>query len=111
MCAAPLPEVVWENLDSIAMEDLPLRTMTPRVTAIGTGFLEYFLPLMTILGDILEIHHRRRHPRFGNQDDSVCVGAAEKLLKEYEASLEGFSGGSPGTSRHLANRKKPSTAY
>jgi hypothetical protein len=56
--------------------------------ATGTGFLEYFLPLMSILGDIIEVHHRRQHPRLGGLDDTHSVHVIEDLLSKYERSLE-----------------------
>ncbi|KAH6999544.1 transcriptional activator xlnR [Ilyonectria destructans] len=84
---APLPETVWENLDSIPHGDLPSRTLAPPVTATGTSFFEYFLPLMVILGDIIEIHHRRQHPRLGGGDNDHFVLSIRKLLEQYEGSL------------------------
>ncbi|QUC22811.1 uncharacterized protein UV8b_07052 [Ustilaginoidea virens] len=97
---APLPEAVWENLDDIPPKDLPARVMGPPVIAGGTGYLEYFLPLMAILGDIIEIHHRRRHPRMGLQEDSYSVSVVQELLAGYELSLDalGRDGGSFPTS-------------
>lgn len=62
--------------------------MGPPVVATGTGFLEYFLPLMAILGDIIEIHHRRRHSRLGQQDDTFSVSVVQDLLSNYELSLD-----------------------
>lgn len=61
--------------------------MGPPVLATGTGYLEYFLPLMAILGDIIEIHHRRRHPRLGQQDDAYSISVVQHLLTDYEFSL------------------------
>ncbi|KAH6977423.1 hypothetical protein BKA56DRAFT_486916 [Ilyonectria sp. MPI-CAGE-AT-0026] len=84
---APLPETVWENLDSIPLGDLPNRTLVPPVTATGTSFFEYFLPLMVILGDIIEIHHRGQHPRLGGGDNDHFVLSIRKLLEQYEVSL------------------------
>ncbi|KAH7156741.1 hypothetical protein EDB81DRAFT_646939 [Dactylonectria macrodidyma] len=84
---APLPEVVWENLDDIPLEELQVRTLTPPTTASGTTFFEYFLPLMVILGDIIEIHHRRRHPRLGGGDGDRSVLLIRELLERYELSL------------------------
>jgi hypothetical protein len=85
---APLPEAVWENLDSIPISELPKRVIGPPTVATGTGFLEYFLPLMAILGDIIEVHHRRQHPRLGGLDDTHSVHVIEDLLSKYERSLE-----------------------
>jgi hypothetical protein len=59
----------------------------PPVTVQGTGFFEYFLPLMVILGDIIYLHHRRNHPRFGALDESNEVTAILELLHIYGASL------------------------
>lgn len=86
--AAPLPETVWENLDALDPNNLPPRTMGPPTIITGTAYLEYFLPLMTILGDIIEVHHRREHPRLGGLDDSHSVLIIQDLLAAYELSLE-----------------------
>jgi hypothetical protein len=43
---------------------------------------------MAILGDIIEIHHRRRHPRLGQQDDTNSVSVVQDLLSNYELSLD-----------------------
>lgn len=91
---APLSDNVWENLDTIPRQDLPSRVIGPPLLASGTGYLEYFLPLMAILGDIIEIHHRRRHPRLGQQDDSHAVSVAQDLLTNYELSLVALGGDS-----------------
>ena len=86
--AAPLPEAVWESLDTIPPKDLPARVLGPPTTITGTGFFEYFLPLMAILGDIIEVHHRRQHPRLGGLDDSHSVVVIGDLLANCEASIE-----------------------
>lgn len=83
----PLPETVWEYLDT---QPLPLtysREYGPKTTISGTGFFEFFLPLMTILGDIVVLHHRRLHPRFGALNDDADAIVVEKLLKDCEHSL------------------------
>ncbi|KAB5547290.1 hypothetical protein GE09DRAFT_1130745 [Coniochaeta sp. 2T2.1] len=85
---APLPETIWENLDTIAPSDLPGRVMGPPTKVTGTGFFEYFLPLMAILGDIIEVHHRRQHPRLGSLDDSAAVSLISQQLQNCELSLD-----------------------
>ncbi|KAL2842587.1 hypothetical protein BJX68DRAFT_278290 [Aspergillus pseudodeflectus] len=65
----PLPEWVWQNLDIIPIESLPPRLCGPSTHISGTGFFEYFLPLMVTLGDILELRSRVQHPRFGGFDE------------------------------------------
>lgn len=91
---APLPEYVWENLDSIPLVELPVRNVGPPTLATGTGFFEYFLPLMAILGDIIEVHHRRHHPRLGAQADQRAVMIISKLLADFELSLNSLGGDS-----------------
>ena len=51
---------------------------------MGTGVFQYFLPLMTILGDIIDIHHLTQHPRFGYL-------SLEALVLQVECSLESFA--------------------
>ncbi|KAJ6436061.1 transcriptional activator xlnR [Purpureocillium lavendulum] len=89
-------DLVWENLDTIAPTEMPARTLGPPVLATGSSFFEFFLPLMAILGDIIEVHHRRRHPRLGAQEDSLSVEAIQNLLDSYELSLNTVTH-SPGT--------------
>lgn len=84
---APLPDEVWANLDTIPFDEWPHREYGPRVQITGTGFFEFFLPLATILGDIIDIHHRRHHPRLGGQDDSQAVAAVNQLLADCQESV------------------------
>ncbi|KAM3552006.1 hypothetical protein MY1884_007428 [Beauveria asiatica] len=84
----PLPEYVWENLDSIPFHEIPARHVGPPTLASGTGFFESFLPLMAILGDIIELHHRRHHPRLGGLDDTHSIAVISKLLADFELSLD-----------------------
>ncbi|RDA91787.1 hypothetical protein CP533_2821, partial [Ophiocordyceps camponoti-saundersi (nom. inval.)] len=88
---APLPETLWEKLEDLSPGEMPLRVMGPPTLASGTGFFEYFLPIMAILGDIIEVHHRRRHPRLGEQEDSHAVAVIEELLASYELSLSSLT--------------------
>lgn len=77
---------MWENLDDI--NNLPPRTLGPPVTVTGTGFFEYFLPLMVILGDIIEVHHGQYHPRLGSLDKKYAEGAIAELIAGCEASVD-----------------------
>ncbi|KAL8351326.1 hypothetical protein RB601_000623 [Gaeumannomyces tritici] len=86
---APLPEGVWEDLDAVSSTtDMPARVLGPPGVVTGTGFFEYFLPLMATLGDIIEVHHRRLHPRLGGLDDSGAVALIGGRLAACERSLE-----------------------
>ncbi|KAB8271659.1 fungal-specific transcription factor domain-containing protein [Aspergillus minisclerotigenes] len=66
----PLPEHLWQTFDTLNMEALELRTYGPPMTISGTGFFEYFLPMMAILGDIIDFRLRRYHPRLVSNDDA-----------------------------------------
>lgn len=75
-------------MDIIPSQDLPPRVLGPPTIVTGTGFFESFLPLMAILGDIIDLHHRRHHPRLGMVDDSQSVAVISELLVNCEASIE-----------------------
>jgi xylanolytic transcriptional activator XlnR len=79
---------VWEKLDEIAPQNMPVRVLGPPDIITGTGYFEYFLPLMAILGDIIEVHHRRQHPRLGMLDDSQAHAVISESLTRCERSLE-----------------------
>ncbi|KAF3763561.1 hypothetical protein M406DRAFT_293186 [Cryphonectria parasitica EP155] len=85
---APLPEAIWEDLDIIPPGTLPQREFGPPSIVTGTGFFEYFLPLMAILGDIIDVHHRRFHPRLSAVDDSHAVAIISNNLATCEASID-----------------------
>jgi hypothetical protein len=85
---SPLPEDIWENLETYATDSQFTRILGPPILVSGTSFLEYFLPLMAILGDIMEIHHRRHHPRFGSMDDAQAVNAVDEMILACKASVE-----------------------
>ncbi|RDW61715.1 fungal specific transcription factor domain-containing protein [Aspergillus mulundensis] len=84
----PLPECIWQRLDQVPLGDIPPRTVGPPAQVTGTGFFEYFLPLMTILGDIIEIRLRNQHPRLGGVDESSLMGLTQTLLDDCQYSLD-----------------------
>lgn len=43
---------------------------------------------MSILGDIIEVHHRRFHPRLGTVDDTHAIAIISDLLAKCEASID-----------------------
>ena len=62
---------------------------------LGHSIFGYFLPLMTILGEIVDLHHARNHPRFGlgfrsarEWDDQAAE--ITRHLESYEQSLKRF---------------------
>ena len=62
----------------------------------GHGIFGYFLPLMTILGEIVDINHARNHPRFGlrfrsgNEWDDQAQEISQRL-EVYGRSLKDFA--------------------
>lgn len=71
------------------------RTKGPSFECSGHGIYGFFLPLMTILGEIVDLHHARNHPRFGigfrsaNEFDEQ-TREIQKHLELYEQSLKNF---------------------
>ncbi|KAI1418812.1 fungal-specific transcription factor domain-containing protein [Xylaria sp. FL1777] len=71
------------------------RTRGPQFKCTGHSIFGYFLPLMTILGEIVDLHHARNHPRFGvgfrparEWDDQQAE--IVRHLETYEESLKNF---------------------
>jgi hypothetical protein len=83
----PLPDDIWENFETVPSELLTQRPHGPPTLVTGTGFFEYFLPLMAIMGDVMHIHHRRYHPRFGTLDDQNSISMVEKLFANCAQSI------------------------
>lgn len=75
----------------IPAQELPTRKMGPPTVITGTGFLDFFLPLMVILGDIIEVHHRKEHPRLGGEEDHQSIAIIQELLANCELSLQQLS--------------------
>ena len=87
----PLEEAAWQDLDLLIDKQLP-RFYGPSMKITGVGLFEYFLPLMAILGDIVDIHHRSCHPRSDGLDLEDAVLVVETSLLTYEDSLTAFEG-------------------
>jgi xylanolytic transcriptional activator XlnR len=87
----PLPEDIWENLDTVPFEILARRTFGPPTVVSGVGFFEYFTPLMTLLGDVIETHRRSSHPRLGTIDDTAAVTMIETSLEICARSIDDLS--------------------
>ncbi|KAI1849557.1 hypothetical protein JX265_013622 [Neoarthrinium moseri] len=84
---APLPEAMWEELDELPDIAHFTRILGPPTSISGTSFFEYFLPLMVILGDIIELHHGRQHPRFCSFATPDAAALIEQEIQNCEASL------------------------
>ncbi|KAL6235286.1 fungal-specific transcription factor domain-containing protein [Aspergillus navahoensis] len=84
----PLPERVWQDLENTPWEDIPARIIGPPTHITGTSFFEYFLPLMTILGDIVELRSRNQHQCLRGFDESYLTATIEALLADCACSLQ-----------------------
>ena len=71
------------------------RRRGPGFECTGHGIFGYFLPLMTILGEIVDLNHARNHPRFGfrmrnGSDLDEMQNEITLQLNAYGRSLEAF---------------------
>lgn len=99
----PLDDLTWQESDPEIPKE---RFYGPQTTCTGVGLFEFFLPLMVILGDIVDIHHRSYHPRFGALEDSAAVASVERSLDMYEQSLRVLESTtkSPPANNNMHNR-------
>ncbi|KAH9236269.1 hypothetical protein K456DRAFT_1832473 [Colletotrichum gloeosporioides 23] len=104
---APMPDEAWEYLslpkspittnhdpeaaNGTQQEQHHLgRSFGAPTRVVGIGFFEYFLPLMTILGDIIQLHRRKSHPRFGhdrNIEGDTAYLIVENVMSECAQSI------------------------
>lgn len=67
----------------------------PQYECRGHSIFGYFLPLMTILGEIVDLHHAKNHPLFGmgfrlTHEWDAQVAEITRHLEVYEQSLKMF---------------------
>lgn len=84
---APLPEQVWRSLDTIDLDSIPTCPLGPPSQISGSGFFEYFLPLASILGYIIDLHHYRNHPRLGEFVSLDAIHRIEAMLSKRQQEL------------------------
>lgn len=91
----PVSDDVWQSPalfgnSAQSFSDPTIRRSTgPIYECTGTSTFGFFLPLMSILGEIVEVHHARNHPRFGsktNWDDHSAE--ITRQLEVYGRSLQ-----------------------
>lgn len=76
----------------------------------GHSIYGYFLPLMTILGETVDLHHARNHPRFGigfrsaNEFDEQAL-EIRRHLELYEQSLKRFGQAHLHANSHVSDDK------
>lgn len=90
----PLDDNVWqagELFEDSAHRgsDLTFRRRGPASECTGHSVFGFFLPLMTILGEIVDLNHARNHPRFGiNIDWDGHASEISQKLEDYGQSLQ-----------------------
>ncbi|EED13046.1 C6 transcription factor, putative [Talaromyces stipitatus ATCC 10500] len=95
----PMNDDIWHAGD---FANAGYRRAGPSLECTGHGMFGYFLPLMTILGEIVDLNHARNHPRFGihlrtsGEWDSHTTEITRQL-DVYEQSLHEFE------ARHTAS--------
>ena len=97
----PENDIVWQAGDYYPHENMPessyYRRRGPCFECTGHGIFGYFLPLMTILGEIVDLNHARNHPRFGLRfrNGTEWDDQAQEITQQLEAyarSLKDFEG-------------------
>ncbi|KAK3677862.1 hypothetical protein LTR78_001957 [Recurvomyces mirabilis] len=99
----PENEAIWQSAEYYPPENYAetsyFRRRGPTFECTGHSIFGYFLPLMTILGEIVDLNHARNHPRFGlrfrqgNEWDDQAAEISQQLeaygrsLKEFEAHM------------------------
>ncbi|KAL4866124.1 hypothetical protein BDV12DRAFT_199445 [Aspergillus spectabilis] len=85
--AAPLSEELWQSLETINLNSIPAPQLGPPTRITGYGFFEYFLPLATVLGHIIDFHHIQNHPLLGDTANHTGIHRIEALLTQREQDL------------------------
>lgn len=95
----PMDDTEWQNGNfGLTTTDPALRgdrVRGPHFECTGHSIYGYFLPLMTILGEIVDLHHARNHPRFGvafrsSREWDEQTAEITRHLEAYERSLKQF---------------------
>ncbi|KXJ92997.1 fungal-specific transcription factor domain-domain-containing protein [Microdochium bolleyi] len=97
---APLPDDAWESLASPffdthdGAQQYAGRAFGAPTRILGISFFEWFLPLMTILGDVIQLHRLKCHPRFGSggsggtsDEHEAFTTVVEQVMDTCEQSI------------------------
>lgn len=90
----PLDDNVWQAgeffVDSAqSLPDSTFRRRGPTFECTGHSIFGFFLPLMTILGEIVDLNYARNHPRFGTKTDwELHALEISQQLVAYGQSLQ-----------------------
>ncbi|KAJ4990266.1 hypothetical protein SVAN01_04148 [Stagonosporopsis vannaccii] len=93
----PFDDHVWQSGEFFedSAQSVPDPTFRRRGSAFEctghSSIFEFFLPLMTILGEILDLTHAKNHPRFGAKTDwDEYEMEISQRLDAYGRSLQGM---------------------
>lgn len=70
------------------------RSRGPPITCTGPGLFEFFLPLMTITGHLLDFNRAKNHPVLVSADSSMFSSQERQILREldhYQTSLDSIT--------------------
>ncbi|KAK1071837.1 hypothetical protein LTR74_002937 [Friedmanniomyces endolithicus] len=111
----PENDAVWQGGEYYPpdnhAETLYFRRRGPDFECTSHSIFGYFLPLMTILGEIVDLNHARNHPRFGlrfrngNEWDDQAAEITQQL-EAYGRSLKGFEARNLAP-QHITNDMRP----
>ncbi|KAF2855685.1 hypothetical protein T440DRAFT_485792 [Plenodomus tracheiphilus IPT5] len=112
----PLDDNVWQTGEFFedsaqSYSDSTFRRRGPTFECTGHSIFGFFLPLMTILGEIVDLNYARNHPRFGTKTDwddhareiseqLIAYGQSVQELRDRaidEATAEAHEPVRPGT--------------
>ncbi|KAJ5279837.1 hypothetical protein N7478_005209 [Penicillium angulare] len=106
----PLPETVWQSLDTADLTYMPTCQLGPPTQITGCGFFEYFLPLASLLGHIIDMHHYRSHPNLGKFVPQAAVHQIEAMISQREQELDFLTSqmnGNPTNGSHSHGFSQP----
>lgn len=128
----PMSDVAWQAGDFYSSDSNPFSPTSPQIRPRGPSLqctshsiFGFFHPLMTILGEIVDLNAARNHPRFGlgfrspdTWDEQVAeitqqLEVYEKSLREFETRETAKDKASNGDASDLAKGNKsvsPSSA-
>ncbi|KAI9730339.1 MAG: hypothetical protein M1834_005849 [Cirrosporium novae-zelandiae] len=98
----PMDDIIWQagevytgNARYTSSPSSRYRRRGPPIECTGHSIFGYFLPLMTILGEIVDLYHSKSHPRYGipYRNASEWDGQEREIsmqLEQYGQSLLEF---------------------